>query len=397
MGGAMASIHPALGAVLIAVILGLGAGRLDATSYDWPAQTTLAGDRVQLPAEFSGANVFVTVTINHRGRFRLLLDTGTSPLTLSPVAAERCGAHLVPGHPEQFSGVGGQVQVTRIALDRVEAGGLLLQGVGAFQFDARQWARMGFSELAAGDGILGIEAFHGVVLEIDYPRRAVFVTRAGAAHYPADRAIESRGSPPVVSLQVGDRALPVVVDTGYNGVLGVQTLDGLSLLSPAVREDGFGTQGLGGQTPRAEMGQLSDVAVVGPYRWHAMPVIGGGLGDRIGWGAFGQWRVVIDQPRQRIAFLDGFSAMEFPPDALSILGFYAETAGLTLRIVDVTPGGHFDQWGLRAGDVVNRVDGAAASRWAYGYEPKRVLRQPTLVFDLLRAGRPLSLVVHPAR
>ncbi|HYD82578.1 MAG TPA: hypothetical protein VEA63_00970, partial [Opitutus sp.] len=219
------------------------------------------------------------------------------------------------------------------------------------------------------DGVLGMATVADVLLEIDYPRKQVSVALPAAHFYPVERAVSyrDRGGVPEVVLEIGGRMFPMDLDTGALATaITVDDATGLELVHPWIKQDG-GDIGIGTDNVRRERSQLAGDARLGPITWRNPP-LSKSLGARIGLDALSSWRLVFDQREQKIYFLDAEPGLAWeiqaPPDPQRMLGFFGEIInGAAVRLGEVDGGKAFDRAGLRAGDILETVNGVPAFLW----------------------------------
>lgn len=110
---------------------------------------------------------YVMVTVNGKGPFRFIIDTGTGgDAMVSPQFAEELNLPIV-GHGTLSDPSGEGVRRTPIVLlDTLEVAGVRFTGVRAVSHDF-------FAELGTCDGILGFTLFRNYLLTLDFPNRLV--------------------------------------------------------------------------------------------------------------------------------------------------------------------------------------------------------------------------------
>jgi hypothetical protein len=115
----------------------------------------------------------------------------------------------------------------------------------------------------------------------------------------------------------------------------------------------------------------------------------------VGGPALAQFTLTLDQ-RNRVLRLarPGRAAVAAPPSLRSV-GFNAPSRGGRRVVTMVTPGGHAEARGLRAGDEVVLVDGAPAAALAAEAWSARLGRAGALPLRVRRDGRELDLMLQP--
>jgi predicted aspartyl protease len=163
--------------------------------------------------------IVAPVTINGRGPFRFLIDTGANTSVLSPRLVKELG--LVPDGQSGIlvSGVTGKTTVGSVSIATLEVGelkmhDLVLPVIG--------------SALAGVDGILGVDGFADLRLTVDFEKDSVKVERSNNKRAPAGfttmPAQFRHGRLVVIATVVGAIRAKAVIDTGAEGTLGNESL-----------------------------------------------------------------------------------------------------------------------------------------------------------------------------
>lgn len=336
--------------------------------YVAPQRTTIATERVVLPTvtDEGGDMLYIEARINGAGPFRLIVDTGAQALAVTQRVAQAAGIKLHSNRTVMVSNAaGGTVGAKIVNVDRLEAGGLVLEGVGGVMVEDADHAD--FTTISKADGILGMNALKDVVLEMDFRAKQVVVSRIGVDRYPLDRAVAYTETRPHVVMEIAGKPQSMVIDTGSNGTFSLGRLDRLPLLGPAVKV--VGTGAVLGQSagPRGMRGQLAGDIKLGPITWINPPLTGGderthGL---IGVQALKHGKLVIHPHEHRVYFLGDELRRtwdeEKAGDPRFEVGFFAEIEGTALRLVEVDADGAADLAGLKVGDLLLSVDGTPAA------------------------------------
>ena len=176
----------------------------------------VTGDEAGLPMTFTAGVPTLETTINGKGPFRLAFDTGApgGPHLTSALAgalALQPAGEMMVGDPSGKN----PASVSQYRLESVGFGAVLVQGWMATAMPTRPGKPNGL------DGAVGLDAFAGFVVTIDYPHRR-FALRRGALP-PADgkSVFSYQGQmAPTVPLTVENRTILAHLDTG-NTVAGV--------------------------------------------------------------------------------------------------------------------------------------------------------------------------------
>jgi hypothetical protein len=175
-----------------------------------PRAVSVPDTGLTLPLEDIGGRPVVRVTLNGKGPFPFILDTGASITVVdSALQAELTLPAAAGVRAAPASGRAAPVVVT---IETLGVGGAKLEGVTAA---AMPLGRM-FQGANAPRGVLNASSFPGHLLTFDYPRRSITLRRGAldAADertvfaYPPDDAL------PTVPLRIGAFATRVHLDTG---------------------------------------------------------------------------------------------------------------------------------------------------------------------------------------
>jgi len=205
----------------------------------------------------------VPVTINGRGPFRLIVDTGASYSTVSPQLAQTLGLEPSDEFPFIVNGITGSERAPSIPIDHMEAGDLQLSSLRLPVIQA--------SILAGADGILGAAGLKNERIMVEFARNRVTISRPKLGRAP-------RGFQRIHTniLENGLMTVPVTVG-GVRAIAVIDTGAERSLGNPALRKalahwqntrkeplftDVFGTTS---EVTRGEHG-LAPIIVFGPLK-----------------------------------------------------------------------------------------------------------------------------------
>jgi predicted aspartyl protease len=164
---------------------------------------------------------YVMVTINGKGPFRFVIDTGTGgDVLVTPELARELALPTV-GHAtlSDPSGQGGK-RAPIVELDSVEFAGVQFNGIRALSHPF-------FSEAGTCDGLLGFTLFRDYLLTLDFPNRLVTLNK-GALEADGGKSVLPFRMPdgvPIAFLKV-DGLAPVEaqLDSGGGGLVLPETL-----------------------------------------------------------------------------------------------------------------------------------------------------------------------------
>lgn len=359
-GSALAACHPSI-----------TSGAAEASSEG----IEIAGDRrvARLPFQLIDNRIFVEARINGVGPFAMIFDTGGANI-ITPEAARRLGLGL----RDRFStnGVGEAEQPawrTRIA--QAALGDIRMADLDFTVLSLEDIRRaIGFDRL---DGLVGHELLRRFIVRIDYDRSELVFAEPSAA--PAawfsgtELAFEFVENLPRVRARVDGLDIRAIIDTGDRSSL---TLFGPFVADHGLRERGDPALravtgwGVGGPVPadvrRSGLLELSGFALRNVTT--RMPLTqSGAFASRfadanIGNGVLKRFAVTFDYGRQRL-FLEPGAGID-APDPFDRSGMWLRLTGADaaeIEVFDVTPASPAAAAGLRAGDRIVALDGAAVS------------------------------------
>lgn len=159
--------------------------------------------------------VLAAVTINGRGPFRFIVDTGANRSALSAALVAKLGLVALPGDGIQLTGVTGTARVPAVRIALLEAGDLKLRD--------RSFPIVETQVLADADGILGIEGLQDKRLDIDFKHNRVTISRSRSTPAPFGYytvPLRKRSGLILAVAQVGSVTARAVIDTGAERSLG---------------------------------------------------------------------------------------------------------------------------------------------------------------------------------
>jgi hypothetical protein len=332
---------------------------------DVPDSRTIDGACVTLPAEVEGGAFVVETTIDGRGPYRLLLDTGASGMVLSPRVAEqldlrRRGFASGDGKTAVAGGDGTVARVSQGAqVGEVRAGGIALRGIDALLIDMTPFESVSGCVI---DGVLPAGAFRGFLLTMDFAAGAVVVSEGelpppdGAEILPLDDSTLPR-----VTIDVGGRPMSLVIDSGSDGFLDLPATATGGLQSRSEPRLTGRVQTIGGQRPQRQARLACDVAL-GRHRL-AQPVVTLSAADYASCGTalLESFRTTFDMANRRVRF-------ERPTDApvtcrqVRSVGFGVLRGGGAWTVAYVLDGSPAASAGLLEGDRIETIDGLPAAK-----------------------------------
>ena len=313
----------------------------------------------------------VRCTIDGRGPYLFVLDTGSIDIALTTRVAEALRLPIRWSPPANAGGAG--EHAVRVGSAPVRAVGL-----GAMTFHPGNVTVLDLGEIERGigfprlDGVIGYPALKDVKTEIDVDRRTITLTRGAVAIPPGAQTVAFTGQIPVVGAVIDGVRGSVVVDTGDRSSFtvfgGFAKRHGYYERPHALRNvlTGFGIGGpIYGDVMRLPSFQifrttLRDVTTrasrqrAGAFK--TAPQVGS-----IGGGVLNRFNVVYDYPRKTIT---AWPSRAFGvPDAYDRSGLWLSPRSDGDLVRGLVPNGPAARAGIRAGDVVRAIDGRSTTRW----------------------------------
>ncbi|MFM9863639.1 MAG: aspartyl protease family protein [Micropepsaceae bacterium] len=335
------------------------------------------------PFRFVNNHIYVDVKLNGRP-FALLLDTGASNV-ITPTVAR--ALRLRPVGDARVWGSGDASEAA--AFTRIDT-----MAVGNVRFKNQLFAVVPLESLSEIEGLpfhgmIGYEIFKRLVAKVDYDAQTVTLSdpavwRADGAGTPVPFVFN--GTVPEIEGDIDGIKAAFDIDTGSRmsvGLYGPFVLrHGLrGRFKPSIETvTGWGLGGpSSGTVARVKRVRLGTIAVndvvVDMSRQtqgilsHAAP------SGSIGSGLLKRFTVTFDYPRQQVYFAPAARTQE--RDAYDRSGLWINQARGGFRVVDVVERSPAALAGLREGDTITAVDGAAAASMSLGN-----------VRDRLRDGAP---------
>ena len=163
--------------------------------------------------------IWAPVTVNGKGPFRLVLDTGASHSALTARVVQQLGITFDPSRTVMLRGATGSVQVPFVPVETLEFGDLLVEP-----------KRLPIvpDALGGAEGVLGTDGLAGKRIHIDFRRDSITIMRSknerAASGYATIPVRFLRGRLLVVDAFLGGMPVKAVIDTGGQATLGNEAL-----------------------------------------------------------------------------------------------------------------------------------------------------------------------------
>ncbi|MDB5072992.1 MAG: hypothetical protein JWM87_4103 [Candidatus Eremiobacteraeota bacterium] len=323
-----------------------------------------------IPFELVDNHVALNVSLNGKGPFRFIFDTGGSNIVDADIAKQ---LHLGASGTATGSGVGAATEALQFAtVDALGVGEATLRNQ-VFAV-APVHAGFGVSSGKPVDGLIGFEVLARFLTTFDYGKNQV-VLRTPATVPPSPLAATSpagavvpftfNGQHPMIECVIAGFPTSCVLDTGSRLSLSVLSpfLAAHSSIAPAnataVGANGFG---LGG----ASLGRLGRTTL--QIAGYTVPDIITDLsaqtrgsfsdpfyGGNVGAGVLKRFAVTFDYANQTVTFVPNAAFAE--RETYDRSGMFLITQSGKIVVADVRPGTPAAQAGLARGDVITTVAG----------------------------------------
>lgn len=365
------------GLILLAVAAMLPLGKAQAQpqrqGLPAPQESILPSEPVDVPMHRFRRLPAIDATINGRGPFRLIVDTGAAGLILSRELADELKLPAPPGLPAgaakvQLVSPGGPVSGSLAYVESLEVGGAVFRGIWTVGMD------MPFGD--GMDGVLGMNVFNECLLTYDYPRQRIRLSR-GELPEANGRDILSfstpggSGSHPSIELMVDGKATSFMIDTGMRGWFAMppEQVKKLGIVEGPVA----GMRGLsaGGPLDR-QIARLGTTLALGQYtvKNPLVSFLGGSGGVQLGSGRvlgtllLEHFVVTFDARNNRVRLARESTAPIIPP-SVRLLGIGLKRKGESMEVWAVHPDSHASSLGITEGSVVHEINGKPAVKF-YG-------------------------------
>ncbi|MEO8449245.1 MAG: aspartyl protease family protein [Gemmatimonadota bacterium] len=359
-----------------------------------PQAIDMAMPRVVVPLELVlGGRAAVRAMVNGYGPFLFAIETG-SPFV---VVTERTAgaAHLTkPGLQSHHPWPGGTTP-HGFTVDSLRIGDAVWLG---------QPVVTGPDFLPGVDGLLGLPAYAGVLMTVDYPGRRVVFERSALPEPDGREVFEAltMDAHIGITIEIDGQHVPAVIDTQGGTDLTVPPALASSLRfasTPVIV--GQAKVGDHPPTPLTAARLDGDVRIGGftisrPIV-NVIPTMPGETDQVVlGIGLLRHFSVTLDQKNRRVRLQSTERTIPLAPSIRMIGLGLGSAPDNGVFIVTVTPSGAAEAAGVQAGDVVVEIGGRPARDFLAPSElTALVQRGDPIRFELTRSGRRLALDVTP--
>jgi hypothetical protein len=343
---------------------------------------------------FADRQIYLPVKVNGHA-VSALLDSGATSSVLDRRFAAEIG--LSPAGNVAIAGADSMSAAGFVRGVSIELGQLRLTGVTAASLDL---APAGTTIGHAMPFVLGQEAMHELVLDIDFAHRrlafrdpASFSAPSGASAIPLGpdgipASIEGR--PPATFLFDLGAAAPIEIFPAYaqsRGLLAGRKL--AQSLSVAINGEAADKEGV---LNEVDLAAVPFAAVPAVFSDRRQPQTDNAVAGRIGMGLLSRFRLMVDYPQHRLFLIPQTDAVTRPFQK-DRLGLALASDGTELVVKLVSPGSPAQVAGFVVGDKLTSVDGHGADVWSlarqrevFGEAPGTIVRF-TLVGGKVRTAK----------
>lgn len=176
--------------------------------------------------------IWVPVTINGKGPYRLVLDTGATTSAIVSSVAERLGLPITPIASTWLQGATGAAVVPHVIAEQMEVGDLLIN---------RPKLVIVPDVFGGADGVLGTQGLADKRIHIDFRRDLIEIAYSRSKPRPAGLSVVkfdvARGRLAAFDLLVGGVRTKAIIDTGAEQTIGNNRLRESLLLRPRTIQD----------------------------------------------------------------------------------------------------------------------------------------------------------------
>ncbi len=323
-------------ALLAALLLLPVAARPDASTSETVVSNQLCGGLFYIPLEWVSRD-------GEKHELLALFDTGASNSFIDPDTIERIsGQRLDVG--------------TRAVMENVSVAGL---NFSKFRPRVRDLDHLGQALGRDFDVFLQFEAFDSLLLTLDYGRQEMRVSKGTLPKPDGEQIFSAKGrdSRPWIRTRVGSRKRRLLLDSGSNGTMSLRPHRSIRWAGESAKirlAQGMSDLELN------EVGRFNGSIQIGPLEF-TEPVVGLTRDtELVGYDVLKHFVLTFDQKNRRVRMQP---LSDSPVRMVSRTGtgaLFRPRQG-TFEIARVVPGSSAEEAGLKAGDQVTHVDGAAVS------------------------------------
>lgn len=319
-----------------------------------PRHIQLATDEVRLPIDFITGMPIITFQAEDRSRHRLILDTGSDSVVISPALVAACGLKTRASNRSQNDPAGRHEGLLAARVPQLNLGQVSFE-----DFDAD------VAQIFAGcDALLGWPLYRALLVTIDYPNGAIIFTQGDLPPPDGKDILPLRLEQDRLEIEanLGGHDYWMAFDTGWGNGSRVQLDAGqaksLEWASPPVPM--MLTNTAGGRVAES-LGRLKDDLVLGRHRI-VQPIAGSNEGHWVaivGAMTLREFTVTLDLRHLRVR-LARQSTEPIHCGPVRVAGFSCDLTSNPLKVIEVLPGSQAERAGLRLDDLLTTINGQPA-------------------------------------
>lgn len=355
-----------------------------------PAEFSLPSAGATVPARLVGNHFLVELPRPRREPWRFLIDTGSSVTLVSAEFARREGlnSRRFTHAPKRVRSVtGNESSFDAVLIKQIRLGNASFSRVPALVFDPSEISNHLGVKI---DGILGFPFFLGTEFTLDYVQRELRVGPSPAEARANTIGYVERYRTPRVSVGLGGTPVEALIDSGSDASVVLPSLDPQLAVAQAPRPGGT-VGGLVG-TMTSEVARLASPLELAGFSVPTPPVTLGAPHIALGAEILRDFAVTFDTSRQRVRFEVGARGIS-PARAVRHLGLSFDKTPAYWRVEAVLAGSPAREAGLRAGDLVVRLEGEPVANWPLDRFLELVQSREKVVINLLHGSRETPVIV----
>jgi predicted aspartyl protease len=347
-----------------------------------PAALAADANASDVPMEMKWQKPAIPLKINGTGPYMFLLDSGAGPslivdqdlaqeLKLPKQGTDRVGD---PSNPHA-------VAVDKVMVDTVQVGDLVYEGV-----ESLSWDRPLYSGPDRPRGVVGLGLFGGMLVTFDYPAGRVRFLRGDLPEPDGKEVFACRmvHNVPTIDLDVAGKKFEAHLDTGSTGFISLpmdaaKTLPLASEPVEVARASTVNRQYSVYAAPLKGTVQVANVKLENPTLQFME-----GSRPNVGTDFLRNMAVTIDRKNQRLRFVsDGRPVAPAQRPRIGLLTMGVQDGQIPVQ--GVVPGSLAEKAGIKAGDVIVKINGLPVAPMKAG-DVAMAMRATPLRFTVLRDG-----------
>ena len=376
---------------------------LFATPAAPPPDYTFSDDRtsVTIPFKLLNNHIYVNVTLNGRGPYLVICDTGGANI-VTPALAGELG--LKPEGRLQGRGAGEKSEdISMVKIESLGVGDVTLRNQVFLVFPLEPFSNV---EGVHQSGLIGYEVFKRFVVNVDYEDKLLTMTLPGAFSYEGNGTVvpfQCNGRIPQVEGSIDGISGMFDIDTGARSSLHlmrpfVEKNDLVALYKPDVEAvTGWGVGGaVRGMVTRSKGLKLGGVEFADPVTELSLQMGGAFtntyVAGNVGTKLLKRYNITFDYDRKQMIFEKNSNTGD--PDVYDRSGMWLSVDGSVFRVIDITSGGPASDAGLEIGDDILSVDGVSAGEMSLPSLREQFVTDPpgTEIMLRVRSGKEESQV-----